>query len=319
MELRITSPSKDGFLKEITYNHEEIKKELELRLEKYKGLTYSDSEIKLAKADRATLNNFKKAINDKRIETKKQLLAPYEVFETKLKEIITLIDKPVLEIDTQVKKFEDTQKENKKKDIEDFYSENIGDLKDILLLSSVWDDKWLNATVNIKNIQEIISTKIEAVNNDVKSIDLIDTKYHKEMKEAYYKNLSLGEALEVNTKLEQQEKKIEEYRLAAIAKKELEEKLKLEQEEKAAQAEITRQEIDDKIASEVKAPAPVEVKPAPVQATPEVKLEEPVLYATPQLEKIDFRVWVSEDQKKKLKDFLFINDIINDIKYGNIE
>ena len=317
MELRITSPTQDGFLKEIIYNHEEIKKELELRLEKYKGLTYSDSEIKLAKTDRATLNNFKKAITDKRIETKKQLLTPYEVFETKLKEILALIDKPVLEIDTQVKKFEDTEKENKKKDIEDFYSENIGDLKDILLLSSVWDDKWLNATVNIKNIQEIISTKIEAVNNDVKSIDLIDTKYHKEMKEAFYKNLSLGEALEVNTKLEQQEKKIEEYRLAAIAKKEAEEKLKLEQEEKAAQAEITRQEIDDKIASEVKAPAPVpvEVEPVQVETTTEVKLEEPVLYTPPKLEQIDFRVWVSEDQKKKLKDFLFINDI----KYGNVE
>ena len=62
MELVIYTPQEGDFIREISFNHEEIMQELAVRLEKYNGLVYSERNIKDAKADRATLNKFKEAI-----------------------------------------------------------------------------------------------------------------------------------------------------------------------------------------------------------------------------------------------------------------
>ena len=76
MELVIYTPTEDQFIKEISFNAEEIKAELAQRLEKYNGLVYNEANIKDAKADRANLNKFKNAIEDKRKEMKKNVPGP---------------------------------------------------------------------------------------------------------------------------------------------------------------------------------------------------------------------------------------------------
>ena len=40
------------FIKTIEFNYDEIKNELEVRLEHYRGLTYTDNDIKSAKRER---------------------------------------------------------------------------------------------------------------------------------------------------------------------------------------------------------------------------------------------------------------------------
>jgi len=70
MELVIYSPKDDEFLTNINFNYDELKQELAVRLDKYRNLVYSEDSIKEAKADRATLNKFKKAIEERRKEIK---------------------------------------------------------------------------------------------------------------------------------------------------------------------------------------------------------------------------------------------------------
>ena len=64
MELKIYNPTMDNALKHIDWNFEELKKEVTEKANMYKSLVYTDENIKEAKADRAALNKFSKALND---------------------------------------------------------------------------------------------------------------------------------------------------------------------------------------------------------------------------------------------------------------
>lgn len=274
MELKIYSPSEEGFLKAIEFNHEEIKKELNLRLEKYRGLVYSEEEIKLARADRATLNKFKDAIEVKRKEIKAQCLRPYEEFEIKIKEILSLVDKPIMEIDSQVKAFESKQKEEKRDLITAFFNENIGDLKDIFPLAKIWSEKWLNVTVKLPAIQEEIKKTINNVAADLKHIEDLKSEFEVQLKDRYLDTLLLSEALALKSRLEEQKKKLEEY------KRQQEEKTKVPQVSNNAVAFLPVDNQTEQVASE-----------------------------EPELEMIEFRVWVTHEQKKILRDCILNNKI----------
>ncbi len=54
MELRIISPQEGGFVKEISWNNEELKKEISAKMADYRGLVFTDETIREAKKDRLT-------------------------------------------------------------------------------------------------------------------------------------------------------------------------------------------------------------------------------------------------------------------------
>ena len=93
--------------KQITFNYEDLKKELTIRVKKYKDKIYNEETIKDAKSDRALLNKVSKAINDEKKRVKEKLLGPYIDFENKCKELMQIIDEASAGIDDQVKKFEE--------------------------------------------------------------------------------------------------------------------------------------------------------------------------------------------------------------------
>ncbi len=114
MELKIYSPTEDGFIKAIEWNHEELKAELAERMQEYSTVVYGADQIKEAKADRAKLNKFLKALEDKRKEVKKQVMEPYDKFEAQMKELTGLVSAAIASIDGQVKGYEEQQQEEKK-------------------------------------------------------------------------------------------------------------------------------------------------------------------------------------------------------------
>lgn len=275
MELKIYSPYEDGFLKEIAFNHEEIKKELALRLEKYKGLTYSDKEIKIAKSDKAKLKKFKDALDEKRKEIKRQCLEPYEKFEIKMNEIFGLIDEPIAEIDKQVKAFEEKKKQEKRQIIEGVYSENIGDLKEILPIKKLWNDKWLNVTYKLSVITKEILIAIENTKKDLDVIESLGTEFELQIKDKYMQTLDLSAALAEKARLEQQKIKLEKYKKAQEAK--------------------------------VEHPKTKKEESIPVTPVTQAPLES--FNATGKLEMLEFRVWVTPEQKAALKECILTNKI----------
>ena len=141
----------------IQFNYEDIKKWITEKAKEYKSMVYTEETITNAKSDRATLNKVAKALNDEKIRIKKEVLKPFEDFESKCKELQGIITDASNSIDIQVKAFETKEQEEKKKQIEDLFNTYIGDFKELIIFEQIFNQRWLNKTYTIKKIEDEIN------------------------------------------------------------------------------------------------------------------------------------------------------------------
>lgn len=199
MELKIYNPSEDGFIKEIKWNYDEIKAEVSAKMQHYKSLVYTDEQIQVAKADRATLNKFITALENKRKEIKKQCLAPYEAFEKELKEIVAIVGEPVKLIDSQVKTFEEQQKQIKLENILLVWN-GIENGPEWLKIEQIFNEKWLNASVKISAVEKEINAKLEQIAKDLETLrNLPDFSF--EAIDEYKRTLDVNKAISEGIRL----------------------------------------------------------------------------------------------------------------------
>jgi hypothetical protein len=196
---------------EILFNFEELKKELSDGLQKYKGMVVTEDGIKDAKSDRAKLNALYKAIDDKRKEIKKECMKPYDAFERKAKVLLEMIGSTSGEIDKQIKGFDELKKEEKRKEIEQFYSDEVGELRDLLSFNKIYNDRWLNATYKLTDIQAEITAIVQKVNEDLAVINDLRGDFITECKSKYLQTLDLSGALSYMRQLELDKQKLDEY------------------------------------------------------------------------------------------------------------
>lgn len=198
MELKIYNPSEDGFIKAIEWNYDELKAELVKKLEDYKGLVYTEEQIKEAKADRAKLNALATAIDSKRKEIKKQCLQPYEQFEAQIKDLLAVIKEPVALIDSQIKGYEEEKKQKKLEEVKALFEklkDAAGEELEFVGFEQIFEDKFLNASLSLKMVETVISNKFNSIKCNLKTIaDLKE--YSFEATEVYKETLNLNEALE---------------------------------------------------------------------------------------------------------------------------
>lgn len=223
MELKIFNPTEDGFIKSIDWNFEELKTEITAKAAMYKNMVYTDDSIKEAKADKAALNKFITALENKRKEVKKQCLLPYETFEKQMKELVAIVNEPVQLIDSQVKAYEDSQKAEKLEKIKEFWETT--EHPDWLQCNQIFDQKWLNATVSLKKVQEAIEERLAQIAADVKTLESLP-EFSFEALECYKQNLDLNRAIAEGQRLADIQRRkaeaaaaVEAARLAAEAEK----------------------------------------------------------------------------------------------------
>lgn len=217
MELQIYSPSEDGFIKEITWNHEEIKKEVAEKVSFYADLVYTDEQIQDAKADRAKLRKFVAALDAKRKEIKKQCLAPYESFEKQMAEILQIVNKPILMIDAQVKEYEESKRAEKREAIQAYWYTLLNDNKIPagITFNHLFDEKWLNASVNIKTVCKEMLAKLEQIEKDLATLAEMP-QFAFEATEVYKNTLDINKAISEGRRLSEiQMRKAEAERLKA--------------------------------------------------------------------------------------------------------
>ncbi len=222
MELRVEPVT---FPEVIQFNYEELKAEITSKVEMYKNLVYTCSDqIKDAKADRAALNKLIKAMSDERIRIKKDCLKPYEEFERKIKELTDIVSEPVQLIDKQIKEYEQTLKEEKRKDIEALF-EAI-DFQGFVKLEMIWDEKWLNASVSMKSIEEKMRERRQQISTDMLTLNRL-SEYAFEAVAVYKETLDMNRSI------------AEAQRMSDIAKQkaEVEAQKKAEEERRAKEAE----------------------------------------------------------------------------------
>jgi hypothetical protein len=189
-------------LDQISFNYDELKQEISKQLSKYEGLIFDEKDIKEAKETRANLNRLKKQVNDKKIDVKKEFMKPYTEFENKIKDILEMIDKPCNQIDIQIKQFEQKTKDEKKNKIIDIFNDNIGELKQILNIQRIWNDRWLNATYDIKDIELEILGVIDRAKTDLQIIENMKSEFEIQLKDKYISSLDLSTVMQEKNRLE---------------------------------------------------------------------------------------------------------------------
>lgn len=176
----------------LTTNAKDIKAFIENVLPNYDVANYNESNIDVAKKDKATLNKASKALNDKRIELEKQFMEPFSEFKEVITDTCKLIKTATDKIDSVVKESEAKEKETKKNEIEKFW-QSSGSI--LFPLSKIWDEKWLNKTAKIKDIQKEIIDKINKVNDDIITIEAIGSDVDL-LKSLYLDTLNLNSTIQ---------------------------------------------------------------------------------------------------------------------------
>lgn len=329
MELKLINPNESGFLQHIEWNSEEIRKQVEMMMSAYTDVVYTEDTMKSAKDDRATLNKFKKVIEDRRKEVKKKCMEPYEQFEKEVKEITALIDKPISMIDSQIKDYEEKQKAEKKAQIKAAYDESIGDFEADLPFERVFDTRYLNATFSLSKAMSEVIEKIEKFKTDLATIDSLDSKHKLNVRDVYVRTLDLSQAMAEDRRLRELEERLEADRRAkeeaerkrqeaeAAKREEAErqraEAAKREAERKAQQEQEAKQEQSTQPVSEMgKAIASIEHQ-AFTQAvqTQEAEAPAPVKEPEPEAKRYKATFWCkgSLEQIKALGDYMRANNI----------
>ena len=269
----------------IEYNHENLKTELSEQLKKYQNIVVTEDCVKEFKADKANLNRLKTALEDKRKEIKKAILQPYKNFEKSIKELVALIDEPIQAIDSQLKEIDNKKKGEKLKEIQKLYQDSIGIFKDLIPFEKIYNCKWPNSTYKLNEIALEMQELQVTLNNGLQIIEGLDTDFKQEIKDKLFETLDISQALQENARL-----------------KELREKQKAIEIQKDKQVkEFLAEKAEQKLIEQQKA----EQKQQPQEQKQEAN----------SLQILDFRVWVTPEQKRLLKDFL----IKNNIKYGRVK
>lgn len=235
----------------INFNYAEIKQKLSEQMEVYKGLEYTDDNIKDAKTDRATLNKLFKEIDDRRKEVKKEYNKPLEVFEIQVKDILTIIEEPVKIIDSKVKDYENRCRKQKKAQIVTYWNEKVVQLPEELrekAWNHLYDSRWENATTTAKTYRDSIDNGIAGILKDIETIKSMTSEFEQEGISIYYTTFVLADAIGKMNQLKVQKEAIlqkerERLEAEAKAKAEAEERARIEAEVRAEMQREKQQEV----------------------------------------------------------------------------
>lgn len=204
MEFQITTDLSTALPRAIEFNFEEQKAWLEERLAHYNGLVVTEDTIKEGKDDRAKLNKLKTAIDTRRKEIKKEWNAPFVEFETKVKELISLIDQPINAIDAQLIEYETKRKNEKSEEIVKIYEKSVPEeLRDIIPLGKIFSPQWLNSAVTIKKIEKELAVIFKRVNADMMVLDTVEDEYKAAVRETYIRTLDIEKAMNQRKSLQE--------------------------------------------------------------------------------------------------------------------
>lgn len=237
----------------IQFNFAELKEEITAKAELYKNMVYTEDTIKEAKADKASLNKFIKVLEDKRKDVKKQCLQPYEDFEKQIKELVAIVNEPVQLIDSQVKAYDEKRKAEKLEQIKSIWEES--DHPEWLSCNMIFDNRWLNVTFSLKQVQDAITERLTQINTELTTLNSL-TEFAFEAVEVYKNTLDVNRAI------------AEGQRLADIQKRKQEEAMRKAAAEAAEkEAEIRQAEIEPEVITPAEPVAMIEPDPEPADAS----------------------------------------------------
>lgn len=239
--------------------------------------------------DRATLNKLVTAFENQRKEVKAFYQAPYQKFETQVKEVLGPVRDAIKVIDDGLAEIERQYRVDKTNKMREIYEAKVGDLRAILPFEKTIKENWYKKAIKDKNLEQGYIDLFKRTRSDMDALDALPDRFRDKAVMKYMENYSLSEALTEGKRLEMLEAALEERRKKA---------------EEAKAAQIKQQE---------EVPGPTVEKTAKVAVSAQVialvqKKAAPVV-------SLDFRVYGTKEQLMKLRQYM----IDNQIKFGKVE
>lgn len=242
-ELQLVITKKE--LGSLTTNAQIIKEKIIAMLPKYQSENYNANNIDEAKKDKALLNNTSKLLNAERIKLEKEFMTPFDSFKSEVKQICDLINDASSKIDAVVKQQEQKEKNERKAIITEIFNNNVKELKELLTLDKIFDDKWLNKgnwrEDNTFRLENDLIAKIEVIRQDLITISELNSPYEVELKNDYLNHFQLGEVIRKNNDLIKKEELLKKQK--EESEKVIEEK-KEEQVQEMLTKEVKQEDID---------------------------------------------------------------------------
>ena len=223
-------------LGEIESNMKEVKEYVEALNDYYKNIEFTEETMKEAKEEKAKINKFKAEVANYRKNIVAEYNKPIKIFDNTAKETEKLLTDTYSIINNQVSEFENKQKQEKEKEIKDYFEE-YKTANDIDFVTFEQANINVTLTASKKSLKEQAKKFIDEIIDDLKLIETQECK--EEILVEYKQNLNVSRAIqEVANRhklLEEEKRKQEELK-----------NKQLEEAQRQANISIKEQEIATK-------------------------------------------------------------------------
>ena len=157
--------------------YEQIKMQAVSLAEEIAAVEVNEDNIKTSKKLLAAINNDLKKLEDNRINIKKAMLQPYELFESQVKEIVNIVREADAEVRKQVKYLEEFERLQKESEIEELFNKRkkqYKKLNEFVKFNQFLQPKHLNKTTSISAVEKEMIDWFEKINKDVEVIQALD-------------------------------------------------------------------------------------------------------------------------------------------------
>lgn len=303
-EIRMLTDLDKAVPQSLDFNFEEVKSWLSENLAAYKTMVVTEDAIGASKADKAKISKISKAISEQRIAVKKRYLEPYNDFETKMKELSGMCDEAAKNIDVQVKAFEEKRKAEKREWLKAYF--NSVNTHPWLAFERIENPRWMNVTYAIETAKTDIQQTVNTIAENIATITEAGGEFESEIFLEYQKTLDLGAAMRRGGELNRLKKEREARRAAEEAAERARREAIAAHEAAAekAQREQAERDAQRKIEEETARRAEEMLNSSNLSYVEGMENAQ-----TEPVSVLDFRVYVTDKQKIKLRDWLNANGI----------
>lgn len=236
----------------------------------------TEEDFEQARTRCATLNKIKEQVDAKRKEVKKLYTQPYDVFEAEIKKVINTLQTARDNLWNQITVAENEIKQKKENEYKEYWtSKGITERK----WEQIADKRWLNKGMSSENVKKSIDEIAGSIKSDVETIKSLGSPFEVELLAYYERGYALGDVVKHNIDLQARQKALEAAKVAAQSS--------------------SRPE-----------PSEATVPENPVSSDAETNNRQ----TEDAVKIVDFRIWATSEQLKKLREFL----VSCQIKYGRV-
>ena len=300
-------------------NYEDVKNYLATELKKYENILVTEEYMSMAKKSRAELNAMKKDLQARLSEVRNAQLKPYNDLKANYTDALEkMIDEQLVKIDNAIKEIEKKKAEQKEKEIIEYFNTINAQAELNIEIRQLFNPKWTNQTYTMSKIKGEIDAFFKKVKADVEVIESFDDEFVIPLKNIYLKCFDMSAVMRNKVEFDREkQKRLEAEAEAERLRKELEEQKAKENAESKTEFLNGYFKKDTDIPSENAQSDLTVVEEIPEANTPEdiktLQETSPALanetQNTVQIERIEFWVEVTPEQKLLMRNFVLENHI----------